>query len=368
VGREIQKIQKIQIKPFAAMLHGQEVIERITTLAPSLDRERIITNFMSQVADSYGLQQCTQESLLKAMFACCQWGLYPDKIAGEAYIVPFKDKSGNRIATLIPGYRGLMKLARRSGEIAKIDAWIVRADDVFRPVYGTSPGLLHEPTLGSTAPIIAAYAVAHFKNGAVQFDVADEVALAKAKACSPAGRKGEGPWVDFEEAMKRKTPVRSLCKLLPMGRDGDHAIACDEAYELGKLQPLEELPRTIAAQVRVVDEKQLEHDLTTAPDPEPDVPAEPKPVPKPKAKAKTDAVPPTETEPEATPPDVVDKQHGEMMVTFSKLGLEVQTELRAKHHVTMFGGVRELPAKLRNAAYADVAAAMDLQDAEKSDG
>jgi len=199
------------------------------------------------------------------------------------------------------------------------------------------------------------------------------VAMAKtAKLWDKKSKHGDPlPWKLHPEDMGSKMPIaRAMRKMF-----SDLTMGLVTAEEMVQAKAVDDLVDSFA----LSDEKQLEHDLTTAPDPDPEPPAE-EPVPDaPKATPPTPEHEPTyvpdlqpepepEPKPEATPPDVVDKQHGEMMVTFSKLGLEVKTELRAKHHVTMFGAVRELPAKLRNAAYADVAAAMDLQDAEKSDG
>src|SRR5690348_17232438 len=54
------------------------------------------------------LRRCTPESVYGSLILAAQIGLEPGGIKGEAYLVPFKGK-----CTLIPGWRGLVKLALR---------------------------------------------------------------------------------------------------------------------------------------------------------------------------------------------------------------------------------------------------------------
>ena len=51
--------------------------------------------------------------------------------------------------TLIVGYKGLIKLARQSGEIKSIRARVVYADDTFQVEYGLRETITHVPKLGA---------------------------------------------------------------------------------------------------------------------------------------------------------------------------------------------------------------------------
>ena len=61
-------------------------------------------------------------SLMSAIVKASQLGLEVGSAMGHAYLVPYKTE-----ATLIIGYRGMLALARRSGEIQSITARVVSA-------------------------------------------------------------------------------------------------------------------------------------------------------------------------------------------------------------------------------------------------
>lgn len=77
------------------------------------------------------LQECTQSSLVKAIFEACELGLMVHSSLGEAWIIPYKNT-----ATFIPGYKGLVKLAYNSGMVKLIDAQAVFSNDTFEEEYG----------------------------------------------------------------------------------------------------------------------------------------------------------------------------------------------------------------------------------------
>ena len=69
------------------------------------------------------LLECTPASLISALLQAAQLGLSPDGILGEAYLIPFYDSRFQKnIVQFIPGYRGLVQLAMRSGLIKTIQS------------------------------------------------------------------------------------------------------------------------------------------------------------------------------------------------------------------------------------------------------
>ncbi len=76
------------------------------------------------------LAACDQASFLGAIMQCAQLGLEPGGALGHAYLIPFdkRQKVNGRWETvsteaqLIIGYRGMIDLARRSGQILHISA------------------------------------------------------------------------------------------------------------------------------------------------------------------------------------------------------------------------------------------------------
>lgn len=81
--------------------------------------DRLLRVAMTSIQRTPKLLDCTPQSLLACVMTCAQLGLEPDQFLGQAYLVPFKDTEKNiTVCTLIPGYRGYIALARRSGEVA----------------------------------------------------------------------------------------------------------------------------------------------------------------------------------------------------------------------------------------------------------
>ena len=96
--------------------------------------ERLTRIVMTECRKTPELLSCSQESFYGAILQCAQLGLEPGAALGHCYLLPFgngKDKSGRPNAQLIIGYRGMLDLARRSGQIQSINAYVVREEDEF---------------------------------------------------------------------------------------------------------------------------------------------------------------------------------------------------------------------------------------------
>lgn len=196
-------------------------------LPKHLDANRMIRIAMTSIQKTPKLLDCTQASLIGAVMQAAQLGLEPDGLLGQAYLVPYKTT-----ATLIPGYKGLLKLARNSGEISTIYAHEVYAKDQFKFSYGLNECLEHTPTAEEDpGEVIAFYAVCKLKDGSHQFEVMWKRQVDTVRKRSRAAN--DGPWVtDFNE-MGRKTVLRRLCKMLPSSVELASAIAIDERVEAG---------------------------------------------------------------------------------------------------------------------------------------
>ena len=72
------------------------------------------------------------------------------------------------------------------------------------------------------------YAVAQTRGGGAPFVVLYPEDAERAKAQSPAGRAGVGPWVEHYDAMARKTAVRRLAPMLPQSPEWARAVEHDE--------------------------------------------------------------------------------------------------------------------------------------------
>jgi recombination protein RecT len=177
--------------------------------------------------------------MISAVFCCAETGLVPDTPLAECHLIPY----GSTVQW-IPGYRGLMKLARQSGGITRFDVAIVRDEDEFRVTRGTNPEIVHIPSMGvgttNRGEMTHVYSVAWFRDGSPpHFEVMDreEIDLIKNEASK---NKRSTPWQAHYEEMARKTIVRRHCKYLDLTPQAGLAVDMDNAVASGKDQQFHE--------------------------------------------------------------------------------------------------------------------------------
>jgi recombination protein RecT len=205
-----------------------------------LHADRMLRVALTSIQRTPKLLECSPASLYGAILTAAQLGLEPDGVLGMAYLVPFKNQ-----CQLIVGYKGLVDLARRSGQLSTIYAKGVHAGDAFEYAFGLDPRLEHIP--GETGgELTHAYAVAVMRDGGKQFDVMTRADVESIRSRSRAGN--EGPWVTDYEQMAQKTVLRRLCKLLPCSVELARAVALDERAEIGLPQHLEDAAPQLAGE------------------------------------------------------------------------------------------------------------------------
>lgn len=206
---------------------------RIAAVLPRhMTPDRMIKLAMVAASSSPQLAQCEPISVVKSVMLSAQLGLDPFGALGSAYLVPY-----GRTCTLIPGYRGLIDLARRSGEVSSVEGRCVYKGDRFSYSFGLEPKLEHVP--GSDEPeaqdITHVYAVVRYRNaGGSQFDVMTRGQVDAIRKRSKAS--GSGPWVTDFAAMAIKTCIRRVLKLVPMSVELASALAVEDRAESGEDQ------------------------------------------------------------------------------------------------------------------------------------
>lgn len=168
------------------------------------------------------------ESFVHAVLLASQLGLEPG-VQGMAYLVPY----GNEVQ-MIPGYKGLINLARRSGEISSIEAHIAYRNDEFDLSLGLEQKLTHKPRLdGDRGDPMLVYCIARFKDGGHHLECMTISEVNRIRDTKSKASK-TGPWRDDYEEMARKTVVRRASKYWPMSIELQNAIAADDAGEAGQ--------------------------------------------------------------------------------------------------------------------------------------
>jgi recombination protein RecT len=234
--------QLVQMNTMKQLLNADATKKAIAGRLPRhLDADRILKVALTSINKTPKLMQCTQASIFASIMQAAEIGLEPGGALGEGYLVPFnvkvKDERGQdhweMQCQFIPGYRGMIALARRSGQIISLESHIVYAKDSFKCALGLEPSLDHTPAWEELdpGPMRFVYAVAKLKDGGTQFEVMSRAQVEGIRARSKA--KDSGPWVTDYDEMARKTVVRRLFKYLPVSVEMAQALEAQAAAEIG---------------------------------------------------------------------------------------------------------------------------------------
>ena len=200
-------------------------------LPTHLSADRLIKIALTAVAKNPKILDCDRDSIMLSVMQAAELGLEPGGALGEGYLVPY-----GRTCQFIPGYRGFISLARRSGQIVSIEAHAVYEKDEFVVEFGLDPKLVHRPTLATErGEVVAFYAVARLVGGGVQHDYmtrADVDAIRKRSRAASSG-----PWVTDYNEMGKKTVIRRLFKTLPVSVELCRALELQAESEAGAFDP-----------------------------------------------------------------------------------------------------------------------------------
>ena len=213
-------------------IEGKTVTQLLEDLKPQIaralpkqmDADRFARIVMTTLRRQPELMQCDPKSLMAAVMLSSQLGLEPGPL-GHAYLVPYK-----REVTFILGYKGIIDLARRSGEIETIEAREVREHDEFEFEFGLDPKLRHVPAQGDRGKPTHYWGLARFKDGGHYFEVLtrDDVEAFRERSATGKGTNPKGPWQTDFSAMARKTVVRRMAPFLPLNVEAARAVESDE--------------------------------------------------------------------------------------------------------------------------------------------
>jgi recombination protein RecT len=188
---------------------------------------------INEVKKSPAMQKAFEtnpSSLFASILLCAELGLNPSADVGEFYFIPY----GSKITPIL-GYKGVVNLLLRSGEISKIWSEIVYSEDEFEYELGLEPKLRHIPNHNSQSKVIKyVYAVAKLKNGETVFkvmsknDIMEIVAMSKyPNELYTNHKKDPQGW------MYKKTVIKQLSKMLPKDYYGKKGISIDDKSESG---------------------------------------------------------------------------------------------------------------------------------------
>jgi recombination protein RecT len=184
----------------------------------SMSLDRFLQLCRNALVRSPGILECDRRSIIDSCMRAAELGLDPSGSLGSAYLVSFKGQ-----CTFIPGYRGLIDLMVRSGEVRSIKAEVVLWGDEFDWDEGDKPRLLHKPwypqteeeqqiDMGVERKVRAAYAIATLPSKDRQFTTMLFKELESVRLRSPGGKSDKTPWATHRNEMYKKCPIRRIAK------------------------------------------------------------------------------------------------------------------------------------------------------------
>ena len=183
--------------------------------------ERLVKLALVAITKMPDLQKVPPLEVVAALIDCSRLGLEPN-VEGGRWLLPFKRNSDNGTRyelVAVTDYRGLIDIARRSGEVLSIHADVRREHDLWEYWVGsegpTLVHLRHRRAEGERGDILGAYAIVRLRNGEVQ---AEYLTMAQVNASRDRSRGADSkfsPWQRDYDAMAKKTAIRRLYNLLP---------------------------------------------------------------------------------------------------------------------------------------------------------
>ena len=229
--------EAIQKRTTAQIVRGK-LEENRSAIMASLPRgfnfDRMCRTAINAISTTPAIAQCTPASVFLSCIRAFSVGLEPNSALAHGYLIPFKNKDVAE-AQFMPSYRGMIELARRSGQVGAIYARDVREHDAFTIHLGTANSIEHTPKMdGDRGAAIGFYAVFHLLSGGVDFEYMTVAEIDKVRATSKAG--ASGPWAEWPTEMAKKTVIKRLLKRAPMSIELAGAIQMENEAATGDEQ------------------------------------------------------------------------------------------------------------------------------------
>ena len=183
--------------------------------------ERFARMATTAVTQNPALSTCTPQSFIGAMLTAAQLGLEPNTPLGQAYLIPYGSNCQFQL-----GYRGLIELAHRSGDIKSIEAHVVYANDDFDFEFGLEPKLQHKPAKKDRGDATWVYAVYHTKDNGYGFEVMSVEDINRHR--SRYSKAKNSPWDTAWDEMAKKTVIKKVLKYAPLKTEFVRAMVSDE--------------------------------------------------------------------------------------------------------------------------------------------
>lgn len=265
MGNEIQTTEKRTVKDWLSSDSFRDAVK--SSLPSHLTPDRFVRVALTAMMRTPKLAQCSQESLFKALLDLSSLGIEPD--GRRAHLIPYENrKNGTVEAQLIIDYKGLIELAKRSGEVSSWRAESVCERDFFEWQNGS---ITHKiDWLKPRGKTLAVYSHVKNANGIDDYEIMTLEQVDGIRKRSKA--KDYGPWVTDYEEMAKKTVIRRHSKRLTLSPEFVEALEKDHdklediptvSYEDIMPKRLSEVVDTPKQEPIVIEKKQEQKENTS---------------------------------------------------------------------------------------------------------
>lgn len=233
----------------------------LMALPKHVDVDRFSRVFFTTILKNPKLLECEPRSLVSALIQCGELGLETNPFLGLIYLVPFWNGKARKLEVqIIPGYRGYVALADRSGRVSDITAHVVYENEPFEIDYGSDEKIKHTPKPPSERgeKKIGAYVVTKLRDGRTKTTFMWTEDILKRREVSQGawlreynqtskkfeyvmknGKKvldPKGVWAMWEDEQFEKTVIRHQARLLPLSPEYQKIQSLDVAIEADQSQ------------------------------------------------------------------------------------------------------------------------------------
>ena len=234
----------------ARALVGSKMSQISTIVGNDKAKASVFASAIVNMANDGNLRNCNVESIVNTAMQIVQIGLHPNKLFGQAYVVPYKG-----VAQLQIGYKGLISLGYRNGW--KFRAVSVYACDRFKQNFGgIKDEIIFDPNYDERDETNASWVFANLKGvlvyavdkqGAEFSEFVSKKKLEQLRTTSPnqisleqflalpekdkkarGGMPLSGTWANWAEEMYKAKAIKHVASRLPINDSLAEALSLED--------------------------------------------------------------------------------------------------------------------------------------------
>ena len=217
----------------ARALVGSKMSQISTIVGNDKAKASVFASAIVNMANDGNLRNCSVESIVNTAMQIVQIGLHPNKLFGQAYVVPYKG-----VAQLQIGYKGLISLGYRNGW--KFRAVSVYTCDRFKQNFGgIKDEIIFDPNYDERDETSASWVFANLKGvlvyavdkqGAEFSEFVSKKKLEQLRTTSPNQNKEglSGTWANWAEEMYKAKAIKHVASRLPINDSLAEALSLED--------------------------------------------------------------------------------------------------------------------------------------------